>query len=105
MISVFRFTDNVQRNISRYMFRLTNMGIAMIFATVVYNWSISLLPPNLLKSLFDDTITRAGHVPTFLKSFRSVLERGPSDKSFRSRSFFVVSFRYVPFRPVPFRSE
>ena len=42
--------------------------------------------------------SRAGHVPTFLKSFRSVLERGPSDKSFRSRSFFVVSFLYVPFR-------
>ena len=36
---------------------------------------------------------------------RPVLERGPSDKSFRSRSFFVVSFRYVSFRPVPFRSE
>ena len=48
---------------------------------------------------------RAGHVPTFLKSFRSALERGPSDKSFRSLSFFVVSFRYVPFRPVPFCSE
>ena len=31
---------------------------------------------------------RAGHVPTFLKSFRSVLERGPSAESFRSRSFF-----------------
>ena len=57
---------------------------------------------------------RAGHVPTFLKSFRSVLERGPSPKSFRSRSsFFIVpfSFRSVPFRSVlsrrtvfPFRS-
>ena len=54
---------------------------------------------------------RAGHVSTFLKSFRSVLERGPSDKSFRSRSFFVVLFRSVPFRSVlsrktvfPFRS-
>ena len=56
-------------------------------------------------------VPRAGHVPTFLKSFRSILERGPSDKSFRSRSFFVVSFRSVPFRSVlsrktvfPFRS-
>jgi len=46
---------------------------------------------------------RAGHVPTFLKSFRSVQERGPSAKSFRSRSsFFIVpfSFRSVPFRSV-----
>ena len=31
---------------------------------------------------------RAGHAPTFLKSFRSVLERRPSTESFRSRSFF-----------------
>ena len=31
---------------------------------------------------------RAGHVPTFLRSFRSVLKRGPSTESFRSRSFF-----------------
>ena len=48
---------------------------------------------------------RAGHVPTFLKSFRCALERGPSDKSFRFLSIFVVSFRYVPFCPVPFCSE
>ena len=34
------------------------------------------------------TKCKAGHVPTFLKSFCSVLERGPSDRSFRSRSFF-----------------
>ena len=46
--------------------------------------------------------SRAGHVPTFLKSFRSVLERGPSTNSFRSRSFFIVpfSFRSVQFRSV-----
>ena len=38
---------------------------------------------------------RAGHVPTFLKSFRSVLERGPSAKLFRSRSsFFIVPFSF-----------
>ena len=48
-------------------------------------------------------VARAGHVPTFLKSFRSVLERGPSARSFRSRSFFSIvpfSFRFVPFRSV-----
>ena len=60
-------------------------------------------------------VNRAGHVPTFLKSFRSVLERGPSAESFRSRSFFLnrsvlVPFFLnrsvlVPFRPVPFHSE
>ena len=33
-------------------------------------------------------LARAGHVQTFLKSFRSVLERGPSARLFRSRSFF-----------------
>ena len=38
-------------------------------------------------------VARAGHVPTFLKSFRSVLERGPSARSFRSRSFFFNLFR------------
>ena len=61
----------------------------------------------ILKSvqLISQTQTRAGHVLTFLKSFPSVLERGPSDKSFHSRSFFVVSFRYIPFRPFPFCSE
>ena len=48
---------------------------------------------------------RAGHVPTFLKSFRSVLERGPSARSFRSRSFIFNRFVLVPFHPVPFRSE
>ena len=55
--------------------------------------------------------TRAGHVPTFLKSFRSVLERGPSDKSFRSRSSFFYRSVLVPFCSVlstrtvfPFRS-
>ena len=57
-----------------------------------------------LRNLSQWTISRAGHVPTFLKSFRSVLEQGPSDKSFRSCSFFVVSFRYVPFRAVRCRS-
>ena len=46
--------------------------------------------------------SRSGHVPTFLKLFRSILERGPSDKSFRSHSFFVVSFRSIPSRSVPF---
>ena len=54
---------------------------------------------------FLEGLCRAGHVPTFLKSFRSVLERGASACSFRSRSFFL-SFRsrsvLVPFRPVPF---
>ena len=45
---------------------------------------------------------RAGNVPTFFKSFRSVLERGPSARLFRSRSFFQ-SFRSrsVPFQIVP----
>ena len=38
-------------------------------------------------------LVRAGHVQTFLKSFRSVLERGPSARLFRSRSFFSI----VPF--------
>ena len=55
-----------------------------------------MLPKELFKG-------RAGHVPTFLKSFRSVLERGPSAKSFSSRSFFLIvlfSFRSVPFRSV-----
>ena len=44
--------------------------------------------------------SRAGHVPTFLKSFCSVLERGPSANSFRSCSFFIVpiSFRSAQFR-------
>ena len=43
---------------------------------------------------------RAGHVPTFfLKSFRSVLERGPSARSFRFCSVLV------PFCPISFRSE
>ena len=53
------------------------------------------------------SITRAGHVPTFLKLFRSVLERGPSAKLFRSRSSFFFFYRsvLVPFRPVPSRSE
>ena len=40
---------------------------------------------------------RAGHILTFFKSFRSILEQGPSAKWFRSRSFFLVSFRSVPF--------
>ena len=40
----------------------------------------------------------------FLKTFHSVLEQGPSAKSFRSRSFFYCSV-LVPFRPVSFRSE
>ena len=48
--------------------------------------------------------TRAGHVPTFLKSFRSALERGPSAKSFRSRSFFSNHSVLIPFSPVPFCS-
>ena len=34
-----------------------------------------------------------GHLMTFLKSLRSVLERGPSARSFRSRSVFSI----VPF--------
>ena len=46
-------------------------------------------------------VARTGHVPTFLKSFRSVLERGPSAKTFRSRSIFFKSFRS---RSVPFHS-
>ena len=50
-------------------------------------------------------LARAGQVPTFLKSFRSVLERGPSAKSFRSCSSFFYCSVLVPFRPVPFRSE
>ena len=33
---------------------------------------------------------RAGHVPTFQKSFCSVLERGPLARSFRSRSILTV---------------
>ena len=40
----------------------------------------------------------AGLVPTFLKSFRSVLERGPSARLFHSCSFF-------PYRSVPFLVE
>ena len=49
--------------------------------------------------------SRSGHVPTFLKSFRSILERGHLAKSFCSRSSFL-SFRSrsVPSRSVPFRS-
>ena len=43
----------------------------------------------------------------FFKSFRSVLEQGPSAKSFRSHlfCFFIITFRSVPFRPIPFHSE
>ena len=50
-------------------------------------------------------ISRAGHVPTFFKLFRSVLERVSSARSFRSRSFFQ-SFRSVLSRRtvIPFRS-
>ena len=44
--------------------------------------------------------TRAGHVPTFLKSFSSVLERGPSTESFRSCSFFLNRSVFLPFRSV-----
>ena len=52
-----------------------------------------------------DARDRAGHVPIFLKSFRSILEQGPSAKSFRSRSTFYYLSVLVPFHPVPFRSE
>ena len=40
---------------------------------------------------------RAGHVPTFLKSFRSVLERGPSTESFHSRSWWDRSWSFHSF--------
>ena len=50
---------------------------------------------------------RAGHVPPFFKSFRSVLERAPSVRSFRSRSFNFQSFPScsLPSRSVPFLVE
>ena len=41
---------------------------------------------------------RTGNFPTFLKSFRSVLERGPSARSFRSWSFsWIVPFSFCSF--------
>ena len=52
-------------------------------------------------SLCSTVHTRAGHVPTFLKSFCSVLEQGPSVRSFCSLSFFPIapfSFSSVSFR-------
>ena len=45
-----------------------------------------------------DARDRAGHVLTFFKSFRSVLEQGPSAKSFRSCSTFHYLSVLVPFR-------
>ena len=45
-------------------------------------------------------LTRAGHVPTFFKSFRFILEWGPSARSFCSHSFSsIISFMFcsVPF--------
>ena len=59
-----------------------------------------------ISAIYTGSRSRAGHVPTFLKSFRSVLERGASAWSFRSRSFFL-SFRSrsVPSRSVPFWVE
>ena len=50
-------------------------------------------------------VYRAGHVPPFFKLFHSVLEWGPSAKSFRSPSFFLVSFRFVPSCSIPFWVE
>ena len=51
--------------------------------------------------------TRAGHVPTFLKSFCTVLERGPSaDRSVLVPFFPIIPFSFysVLFHSVPFRS-
>ena len=64
-------------------------------------------PLKTLNSFFEATgvaVTRAGHWARsdFLKSFHSVLERGPSARLFRSRSFFQsfrsrsVSLQIVP---------
>jgi len=46
-------------------------------------------------------VSRSGHILTFLKLFHSVLERGPSARSFRSCFFFFL----VLFCPIPFLVE
>ena len=66
---------------------------------------IQITKPELC--MVDETgSTRAGHVPTFFKSFCSVLERGPSAKLFRScSSFLSFHYRSIPSHSVPFWVE
>ena len=66
---------------------------------------IQITKPELC--MVDETgSTRAGHVPTFFKSFCSVLERGPSAKLFRScSSFSSFHYRSIPSHSVPFWVE
>ena len=50
------------------------------------------------KNQFLNQINRTGHVPTFLKSFFSVLEQGPEARLIHSQSSFSIipfSFCYV----------
>ena len=119
--------ENVDKICRNFQWKRTNSwefhGNQDLSSIVVVNNLTTILPLQLFRSIHQNVIVvfyltevviRAGHVPTFLKSFRSVLERGPSTESYRSRSFFKIvpfSFRSVPFHSVlsrktvsPFRS-
>ena len=73
--------------------------VALFFYYIA--WELSIQLPNQNWISWDEGWARFD----FLKQFRSVLERGPSARSFCSCSFFFNRFVIVPFRPVSFRSK